>query len=447
MCSQKGRLSVSGVGPVEQHIRILRFNRAYMSAENLEERQPGYYRKIYASAYSFDLNSFKFHASIHSALSQLDQKHRGVHMTQEKLTPSNANLERIDVEGLDDSTELEMRDYPLDSLLIRSEPRSVHEVCRRISKGNYIMDPDFQRDFVWNQEKQSKLIESMLMRIPLPVFYLAERDDGKVIVIDGLQRLTTISRFLDNKFSLRHLDEANELFRGKYFRDLSPKLQNRLEDSQLIIYVLDEKVPERARLDIFERVNGGTPLSRQQMRNCLYSGPATRLLASLTQELIFLKATGNSLSRLTMRDREFINRFMGFFLLPLDNYKGDMDLFLASTLKFMNQLSSGDLQNVKNIFLRSMSICYSIWDKHCFRKHLPGQGPRSIINAALFDILSVAVARDGRDATEKRKEKYRNALFDLFEDDEFVHSITYSTNSLRQVEKRFRYAMDAFGAI
>jgi hypothetical protein len=164
-----------------------------------------------------------------------------------------------ELEGIDDSPDLEMHDYPLDNLLIRDVPRSVYEVCRRIEQEQYIMDPDFQRDFVWGLEKQSRLIESLLMRIPLPVFYLAERHDGKIIVIDGLQRLTTISRYLKNEFALRIMDDANEFLSGKKFQDLPVKLQNRLEDTRLIMYVLDEKVPERARLDIFERVNGGTP--------------------------------------------------------------------------------------------------------------------------------------------------------------------------------------------
>ena len=120
------------------------------------------------------------------------------------------------------------------------------------------MDPDFQRDFIWPDDEQSKLIESVLMRIPLPVFYLAEDDQGRMIVVDGLQRLSTFKRFVNNALRL-NLPEQSEL-NDKRFTDLSPKLQNRVEDCNLILYVIDAKVPERARLDIFERVNGGIPL-------------------------------------------------------------------------------------------------------------------------------------------------------------------------------------------
>ena len=111
------------------------------------------------------------------------------------------------------------------------------------------------------------------MRIPLPVFYLAEDEEGRMVVVDGLQRLSTFRRFVSNELILK-LPYQNELHK-KRFSDLSPKLQNRVEDCNLVLYVIDAKVPERAKLDIFERVNSGMPLTRQQMRNCLYMGAAT----------------------------------------------------------------------------------------------------------------------------------------------------------------------------
>jgi hypothetical protein len=330
-----------------------------------------------------------------------------------------------------------MHDYPLDSLLIRNETRTVHDICRRIEQGNYIMDPDFQRDFIWDAEKQSRLIESLLMRIPLPVFYMAERYDGKVIVIDGLQRLTTISRYLNNDFSLHYLNIANDLFTNNKFNDLPVKLQNRLEDTQLIIYILDEKVPERARLDIFERVNGGVPLSRQQMRNCLYCGPATIMLRELANDQRFLTATGESLNKQFMRDREFINRYMAFEILGKEQYRGDMDEFLAIVLQEINQRRFTEIDEMKTKFLNSMDNCFNIWGKHTFRKHNPNQNHRSVINAALFDVLSTTIGNLPYQYIKKYEENFRYGLQDLLDDEEFLDSITLSTNSLRNVRTRF----------
>jgi uncharacterized protein with ParB-like and HNH nuclease domain len=91
-------------------------------------------------------------------------------------------------EGVEDPFEAGWGDYPLDAVFVRTEPRTVGDVVDRIERKRYILDPDFQRDFVWQVPKQSKLIESCIMRIPLPVFYVAEAPDGRIIVVDGLQR-------------------------------------------------------------------------------------------------------------------------------------------------------------------------------------------------------------------------------------------------------------------
>ncbi|MGY0527366.1 DUF262 domain-containing protein [Escherichia coli] len=148
------------------------------------------------------------------------------------------------VEGYDDESRDNSKsvgwgeDYPLNTVLVRNEIRTIAEVIKRIENNRYKLDPDFQRDFIWSEEKQSKLIESCLMRIPLPVFYVAEDKDGKIIVVDGLQRLTTFKNYLSDKFSLSYSNSngLNEhaTFLGKKFSELPIKLQERIEDTQLI---------------------------------------------------------------------------------------------------------------------------------------------------------------------------------------------------------------------
>ena len=237
-------------------------------------------------------------------------------------------------EGLDYDAEASFGDYPLDSVFVRTEQRTVSEVVKRIANQRYILDPDFQRDFVWSTQKQSKLIESCVMRIPLPVFYVAEAKDGRIIVVDGLQRLTTFSRFLDNQFRLEGLASGDKKsgshsLEGKYYKQLPINLQERVQDTQLTMYILDAKAPERARLDIFERVNSGEPLTRQQMRNALYSGPATEWLRDASKGKAFQTATGGSLNPKTMRDREAINRFCAFSLLGVRRHIKWLRLKLA----------------------------------------------------------------------------------------------------------------------
>lgn len=344
-------------------------------------------------------------------------------------------------EGTDEAS-FDMGEYPIDSLLIRADHRTVYDVVRRMGRGQYVLDPDFQRDFVWDEAKQSKLIESALMRIPLPVFYLAENTDGKVVVVDGLQRLSTFQRFLEGKLALRGLTGSSAELNKKYFNDLDAKLQNRLEDTQLVLYLIDSKVPDRARLDIFERVNSGVALSRQQMRNCLYVGDATRWLKERAQSDVFREATGGGLNSQTMRDREAINRFCAFMLSGVQGYRsngGNMDDFLAATLRTMNTMGRAQIdQRLTPAFERSMRNNYTIFGRHAFRKHTDPNGGRTVLNIALFDVYSMLMTRYSEAFVAANIEEFYRRFYALQENTEFSAAITYSTNDARRVEARFR---------
>lgn len=351
--------------------------------------------------------------------------------------------QQTDVEAIEgDDSGRSWGDYPIDNLLIQTRHLSIREAVGKISRGGFVMDPDFQRDFVWREEKQSRLIESVLMRIPLPVFYLAEDDEGRYVVVDGLQRLTTFKRFVGGDLVLALADRPE--LDLKRFADLSPKLQNRLEDSDLTLYILDSKAPERARLDIFERVNSGEPLTRQQMRNSLYMGPATRFLRDEADSEVFRTATGGSLKRLTMKDREFVNRFCAFTLLPLETYRDDIDEFLARALREMNKLSESTLDLLRAAFRRSLKSNLAVFGKHAFRKHTPDRANRSQLNLALFDVMSATLAGYDPDTVAAKKADVAAAFFRLMADDDFEEAISRGTSGVRQVRARFEKARAMF---
>lgn len=336
------------------------------------------------------------------------------------------------VEGIDENAGL--GDYPIDAVLIRSEQRTVHDVLRRIGQGGYVMDPEFQREFLWDEERQSRLIESVLMRIPLPVIYLAENEDGKLVVVDGLQRLSTFRSFLAGGFKLKL---SNPELKGKCFGDLPPKMQNRIEDTQLVVYIIDSKVPERARLDIFDRVNSGVPLTRQQMRNSLYQGPATTLLRDLARSEPFQFATGGGLDSKSMRDREAINRFCAFRILGLDAYRGGMDDYLAEALRRVNGMPEAEVGLLRYAFTLSMANNLVVFEEHAFRKHQRGARRRSVINMSLFDVESVGLARYALERVSDRVEPLRDGFYKLIEDPEFTLAITYGTSDSARVRTRF----------
>ncbi len=351
---------------------------------------------------------------------------------ESKSTPDN-DVEEL--EGLDKS-EPSWGDYPLEEVLIRNDNRTIYDIVRRIRDGRYVMDPDFQRDFIWREDKQSKLIESVVMRIPLPVVYLAEDDEGRMVVVDGLQRLSTFDRFVNGRLKLQ-LSDRPELH-GKTFMELSPKLQNRIEDCNLICYIIDSKVPERARLDIFERVNGGVPLSRQQMRNSLFMGPATRFLKEAARTDLFLQATGSSLNTKTMRDREFVNRFCAFRILGIDSYRGnEMDEFLAQSLQIMNRMSQNVLQQLSDDLQTTLNNNFVLFKRHAFRKYTPGQTRRSVLNASLWDVMSTGLSYYTKTQVEAAADTLRTAYYQLLSEEDFNTAITYGTNDRKRVLLRF----------
>jgi hypothetical protein len=345
-----------------------------------------------------------------------------------------------DIEGLElEPAGEDISSYPLDDIMVRKDTRNVGDVVKRIAAGRYVMNPDFQRDFVWPPDKQSKLIESCVMRIPLPVLYVAEGEDGRITVVDGLQRLSTFNAFLSNKLRLSGLGKSHPL-EGKRFADLPIHLQERIEDTQLTLYILDKDAPEAARLDIFDRVNSGIPLSRQQMRNALYNGPATQWLATMADHPSFLSATGETLSKATMRDREAINRFAAFHVLGWDSYYGDMDLFLARALGTINKWSSEQIQQLTFNFVTAMEYNEFLFGRHAFRKSLVEQSesaPRSVINISMFDIFSFYLARTPEDQITHSHSTLKHAVVNIMHSDRFINAITYSTNSTVQVRARF----------
>ena len=355
-----------------------------------------------------------------------------------------------EIEGFGDpEADVDQPVYPLHDIMVRAESRTVSEVITRIRRGRFILDPDFQRDFVWVPKKQSKLIESCVMRIPLPVLYVAEGGDGRIAVVDGLQRLSTFLRFLNDELALTGLGPGHPLT-GKRFSELPLDLQERVEDTQLTLYILDKSAPRRAQLDIFERVNGGEVLSRQQMRNAIYNGPGTRWLTEMSRSDAFLRATGSSLNWKTMRDREAVNRFAGFYVLGWTSYaNGEMDEFLARAIEKLNKTSDDGLAAFGRRFTGSMERNYALFTRHSFRKSLWEEGwrvRRSVVNIALFDVLSWAFAQVSDTAIEEDGDQIAACIRRLVLSARFEDAITYSTNSTVQVRTRFEMVVEALSS-
>ena len=359
-------------------------------------------------------------------------------------------LQIDDLEGIGEDETLMGGDYPIDKVLIRNESRTVDEVLRRIHRNDYIMDPDFQRDFVWSESKQSRLIESVLMRMPLPALYLAENENGRMVVVDGLQRLSTFRRFVDGNSRLK-LDNRPELNR-KRFADLPYNLRRRIEDCYLLVYIIDSRVPDRMKFDIFHRVNSGVPLTRPQMRNALYNGKGTRFLRDESDTGLFKRIVdGSRLSKKTatnrMDDRKFVNRFCAFHLLGVEAYQGDMDKFLDNAGHHMNGMDDRGISALRDQFQNGLDNNYRVFRKSAFR--IIGRNHRvSDISEPLWDVMLVGLSQRDANLVNSHSGALYMAFIDLLENRDFYVAVTRDdTDSRSAVLKRFSYSKRMFGEV
>ncbi len=339
---------------------------------------------------------------------------------------------------------------PFDPTLIRIEPKhiNVHLILRRISEGEVDLQPDFQRmGGIWDDGKQSRLIESMLLRIPLPAFYIDASDENKWLVIDGLQRLTALNRFVNLKaLKLRDLEFLQE-HNGKTFDELPRALQRRLEETQLMLYSVQQGTPHKVKFNIFKRINtGGMPLSGQEIRHALNQGPSTRLLEELAKSEEFQLAIDYGVSPMRMTDRECVLRFLAFKLRSPEEYTSgdDLDSFLNDQMQHINKIGSEDpkaLAELKHDFKKTMVAARRILGGEAFRKYFPENNRRSPVSKALFEVWSVNLDKlSDKDVNllVSRRSRLLREFSMLMYDTEFMNAISYSTGDYRRVRCRFR---------
>jgi len=217
-------------------------------------------------------------------------------------------------------------DQPFDPEKIRvdTRPYTIDILLNRIKYGELNLSPDFQRtDNIWNSKTKSRLVESILVRIPLPAFYMDATDEDKWVVIDGLQRLTTLKQFaIDKSLVLSELEFLDLNLNGKNFDELPRNLQRRIIETQVTVYLIQKGTPPEVKFNIFRRINtGGLPLSLQEIRHALNQGKSTKFLEKLSKLPEFKQATANSISGQRMSDREFILRFLAFVINSYGDYK------------------------------------------------------------------------------------------------------------------------------
>lgn len=353
----------------------------------------------------------------------------------------------------------EIRPYNPDLIRVDTKQFTIHQISKLIQDGDIDFSPDFQRHFVWKEiEKKSRLIESIMLRIPLPVFYFAQDEQGKFQIVDGLQRLTVIRDFLNNKFKLKHLeylkDSEDKFFSLKEKKEpIEQKYVRRIEQATLTINIIDAQTPTSVKLEIFKRINqGGKPLKSQEIRNCMSANKTRGLMQKLSNSTEFKDATDYSINGLRMEDQEIVLRFCAFYYLSIKHvkdfkYSGNMELFLDETLEILNKEEDKTLIEIETLFINSMKNAFHLFGKYSFRKclheHFLPDSRRQFINKSLFTTYSVLLSSlDNKKIEAKYEAGYLNNKLanEISSNAKYFDSITNGTNDLVRLNYSFETA-------
>jgi hypothetical protein len=248
----------------------------------------------------------------------------------------------------------------LDTLIKRIRSKSV-----QLNTESY-----FQRkDDLWDVVKQSRLIESILIRFPLPAFFFDATDDNNWLVVDGLQRLSSIRNFVVNEsLKLTNLEFLTHL-NGKRWSDLPDDLQRLIEESQIVIYKIMPGTPTDVKFNIFKRINtGGLILEAQEIRHALFQGKPADFIAKLASTPEFVDATDGRIKTHRMLDRDYANRFLGFYMYGVDDYFPDLDTFMSKAMSDINNKTDLELNRILVDFKSAMKLSKNVFGKEAFRK-------------------------------------------------------------------------------
>lgn len=366
----------------------------------------------------------------------------------DKLLLEIIEAEQSGTENTESNFSDEISPFNPEDIKVHAKQFSLRLITDMIDDGDIDLAPDFQRHFVWNNNQKSKLIESILLRIPLPMFYFSEDDEGRITIVDGLQRLTTIKEFIENKFPLKDLEYLDGSCKGRYYRDegkkkgLDPKFLRWFNQTQFSVNVIDPSSPPKVKYDIFRRINtGGKPLNNQEIRNCLAGSGLRDLLNEMVSLPEFKTATDFSIKPTRMDDQEIALRFIMFYEFRekagnISDYNGYMDSSLDDLTEELTKYKKESLEKYITLFSNSMKNAeYLFGKKYAFRKvrtyDLKPGASKQLINKALFVSWSVCLANYNPEEIKKKNSEQTllaPLASEIESDLELLNYLSYGTN-------------------
>jgi len=323
------------------------------------------------------------------------------------------------------------------------EPKSLDALIERIKHNEIDMNTDFQRHAdLWNNAKMSKLIESILIRFPLPAFYFDASDDNNWLIVDGLQRLSSIRKFvIEKKLRLSGLEFLTDL-NGKNYDELHRTYQRRIKECPVTVYMIKPGTPEEVKYSVFRRINtGGMMLNNQEIRNAMAKSKDRELLEGLATHECMVTMMGDLSKR--MVDQELVLRFWAFYTFDYleEKNKKVMALFLDRAMDDIKNASDSYLENMKIIFNKAITRCYELLGESGFEKYSSNGVGRKPKNSTLYEVWMVSLARLDEHQIEEIKchiEVFRGKAKALLNDTEFLNTITYSTQKKDHVRIRYK---------
>lgn len=333
--------------------------------------------------------------------------------------------------------------HPFDPSLINlsSSVQSVYTLMQRM-KHNEMIRPSYQRqDDVWTKEVKSRLIESLLVRIPLPIFYIDASEDDKWKIVDGLQRLTALKEFtVDKSFKLEGLEYLGADLNGLGFDDLPRSFQRRIEETDVTVIQIKKGTPDTVKFNIFKRINtGGEPLSDQEIRHALNDGAASIILNKICLDKRFSKIFGEDNKRMQLN--EVALRGISYFFLDQSYWANDLDTYLINAMKEINKRyeQSSELVEVKvEKYLKILKVCDSLFGDYVFRKFsMNGSNRKNPLNVNVYEAwMSVLYNKDFDllGILIENKEEFVGKFSQLFQDKSFGYLM--SSRKLSSIKSR-----------
>lgn len=336
------------------------------------------------------------------------------------------------------------------ALVLQQSDLSLQSISDMVDSGAIDVSPRYQRRERWGLEKNSGLIESFLLNIPVPPIYLAEDEYGVYSVIDGKQRVTAINKFLRGQFELKELDKFVEL-EGCKFKDLPDSLSNalRIRPYLRVVTLLRQSDPD-LKHEVFLRLNkAGVVLNSQEIRNVAFRGELNNMLFDMSEAQYLrnqLKATPQSKIYSEMIDVQYVLRF--FTVREYwQNFHGNMDVAMDSYMQYFHKVSKKQVKTLQTIFEQALDFCEAIWGDEGFKK--PGGNSRVLQGYYDVQMVCSSLLTDAeRDNAMRKPKEVREVLVSLLENDEnFQDSISQFTSNPRSVEYRIKTFAEALKAL